>query len=187
MARWPNVPAVYGWLSLDRRARWCLRGEPVTHRGAIEFMNRNYQCTGDGKWYFQNGPQRVYVDLDYTPLILGFDGSHVLSDHTGRAFGELLGAWLDEEGNLLFLGQRAVGLLCDRDLEQISNSFCLGDGVACDDENLARLIAGVGHGARERIFLSWGDQRIELQTVLRDDVAGKFGFDARPRAGGDDA
>ena len=32
MARWPNVPAVYGWMSLDRRGRWCLQGEPVVHR-----------------------------------------------------------------------------------------------------------------------------------------------------------
>ena len=187
MARWPNVPAVYGWLSLDRRGRWCLRGEPVTHRGAIEFMNRNYHCTDDGKWFFQNGPQRVFVDLDYTPLILGFDGARVLRDHTAQAIGGLRGAWLDEQGNLLLLGQRAIGLLCDRDLEQVSNSFSLADDGPCDDESLARLLAGGSRAESERIFLNWGDERFELETVLRDDVAGKFRFDARPRAGGDDA
>ena len=64
MARWPDVPAVYGWLSLDRRGRWCLRGEAVTHRGAVQFINRNYDHTSDGRWYFQNGPQRVFVDLE---------------------------------------------------------------------------------------------------------------------------
>ncbi|HMN64893.1 MAG TPA: DUF2946 family protein, partial [Burkholderiaceae bacterium] len=30
MARWPDVPAVWGWLRLDRRGRWLLvdRGRP---------------------------------------------------------------------------------------------------------------------------------------------------------------
>ena len=69
MARWTDVPAVYGWLSLDCRGRWCLRGEPVSHRGAREFMSRNYACTDAGHWYFQNGPQRVYVELEATQLV----------------------------------------------------------------------------------------------------------------------
>ena len=29
MTRWPDVPAVYGWLSLDRRGRWLIRGETL--------------------------------------------------------------------------------------------------------------------------------------------------------------
>ena len=40
MTRWPNVPAVYGWLGLDRRGCWRLRGERITHGGAIEFINQ---------------------------------------------------------------------------------------------------------------------------------------------------
>jgi hypothetical protein len=187
MARWPNVPAVYGWLSLDRRGRWCLRGEPVTHRGAIEFMNRNYACTDSGQWYFQNGPQRVFADLDYTPWIFTLAASHELTDHTGRQVGELRGAWLDEDGNLLLLSERGVGLLCDRDLGRISDDFCIaGDGL-CDDESIARLIEGGAAAQVERIFLKWSDERIELKTMQRDEVAGQFGFEPQPRAGDDDA
>jgi hypothetical protein len=33
----PEVPACYGWLSLDRRGRWRLRGETVTHAGLKAF------------------------------------------------------------------------------------------------------------------------------------------------------
>ena len=29
MAKWPNVPAVYGWLTLDRRGNWLLQGERI--------------------------------------------------------------------------------------------------------------------------------------------------------------
>jgi hypothetical protein len=186
MARWPKVPAVYGWLSLDRRGRWCLRGEPVTHRGAIEFMNRNYDCTDNGQWYFQNGPQRVFVDLDYTPWVFSLDGSRDLADHTGTMVSRVRGAWLDEAGNLLLLGERGIGLLCDRDLETISNDFCHPDGSVCDDESISRLIhAGIGANA-ERIFFRWGDERIQVRTLLRERVAGKFAFQPRPRGGDND-
>jgi hypothetical protein len=187
MARWPDVPAVYGWLSLDRRGRWCLRGEPVTHRGAVEFMNRNYASTDNGEWYFQNGPQRVFADLDYTPWIYTLDGSRNLADHTGRPIGNLRGAWLDEDGNLLLLTERGIGLLCDRDLESISDDFRFSDDSACDDESISRLMDARVTAKSRRIFLKWGAERIQLKTLLRQRVAGKFGFDPRPRAGEDDA
>jgi hypothetical protein len=186
MARWPNVPAVYGWMSLDRRGRWCLLGEPVLHRGAIEFMNRNYGCNEDGHWYFQNGPQRVFVDLEYTPWIYSLDGSRNLVDHTEHPVGGLRGVWLDEEGNLLLSSERGIGLLCDRDLVPVSDEFRFADGTVCDEQSIARLIEHGGTARSERIYLEWGDQRIAVKAVLRERVAGKFGFEARPRAGDDD-
>jgi hypothetical protein len=69
MAKWPNVPAVYGWLSLDRRGNWLIKGERITNGALREFIARNYEAQADGRWYFQNGPQRVYVTLAYTPLV----------------------------------------------------------------------------------------------------------------------
>ncbi len=182
MARWPNVPAVYGWLSLDRRGRWCLQGEPVVHRGAIEFMNRNYDCTADGQWYFQNGPQRAFVDLDYAPWIYSFDGWRNLVDHVGSPVSELRGAWLDEEGNLLLLGERGIGLLCDRDLEPMCENLRVSNDAICDEDSITRLIQASGTAERERIYLAWNDERIEVKTLLRDEVAGEFGFDPIPRA-----
>ena len=182
VARWPNVPAVYGWLSLDRRGRWCLRGEPVVHRGAIDFMNRNYQCTADGKWYFQNGPQRAFVDLDYTPWIYSLDGSRNLVDHVGSTVSALHGAWLDEEGNLLLLGERGIGLLCDRDLAPMSEYLRLRDGALSDEDDIARLVQAPIGAQRHRVYLAWNDERFEVKTLLRDRVAGEFGFDPMPRA-----
>jgi hypothetical protein len=123
MVRWPDVPAVYGWLALDRRGNWLLQ-EPASGRfGRIgnaalrEFIGRNYASDGHGRWFFQNGPQRVYVSLAYTPLVLHYDEQEALRDHCGleaRA-GTI---FLDEEGSVLILGERGVGLLDDRDLAQ---------------------------------------------------------------------
>jgi hypothetical protein len=187
MTRWPDVPAVYGWLSLDRRGRWCLRGQPVRHRGTSEFMNRNYASTDDGQWYFQNGPQRVFVDLDYTPWIYTLDGSRRLIDHTGNSAGKLRGAWIDEEGNLLLVGERGVGLLCDRDLLPVSECFRVAGDALCDEDSIVNLMAGRAAANNERIFLDWDGNGIEVKTILRGCVAGNFGFEPRPRALADDA
>jgi len=75
MARWPNVPAVYGWLSLDRRGTWRIKQERVGNAALREFIARNYHADERGCWFFQNGPQRVFVRLDYTPLVVHYEAT----------------------------------------------------------------------------------------------------------------
>lgn len=126
MARWPDVPAVYDWLALDRRGNWLLR-EPGSERfsrigntALRDFMARNYAADTLGRWFFQNGPQRVYVKLAYTPLVVHYEGE-ALFDHCGRPV-EALETYLDDEGSLLILGQRGIGLLDDRDLARFADA-----------------------------------------------------------------
>jgi len=114
MAKWPDVPDVYGWLSLDRRGNWLLKGERIGNQALKDFISRNYTSDLQGRWYFQNGPQRVFVALAYTPLVLHFE-AEALFDHCGRPF-EAEQAYVDEEGSVLMLGKRGIGLLDDRDL-----------------------------------------------------------------------
>lgn len=124
MARWPDAPAVHGWLALDRRGCWLLK-EPATERFARignaalrEFIGRNYEADARGRWFFQNGPQRVFVSLRYTPLVLHYAGEAVL-DHCGRPVRP--GAtYVDEEGSVLMEVGRGIGLLDDRDLVRFS-------------------------------------------------------------------
>jgi hypothetical protein len=114
MAKWPDVPDVYGWLSLDRRGNFLIRNEKIGNRALREFISRNYQADARGCWYFQNGPQRVFVALAYTPLVLHFEGEAIL-DHCGRLFRPEQ-ALVDEEGSVLMRGRPGIGLLDDRDL-----------------------------------------------------------------------
>jgi hypothetical protein len=118
MAKWPDVPDVYGWLSLDRRGNWLIKGEKIGNAALREFISRNYAPDARGCWYFQNGPQRVFVALAYTPLALHLETGRVgdaLFDHCGRPF-QPEQAFLDEEGSVLMLGKPGIGLLDDRDL-----------------------------------------------------------------------
>src|SRR3982750_861612 len=119
MAKWPNVPAVYGWLSLDRRGNWLIKGERITNHALREFIARNYEADDQGRWYFQNGPQRVYVALAYTPFVVHFEGDEMV-DQCGRPFA-IERVYLDEEGSVLIEGGGRIALLDDRDLARYAD------------------------------------------------------------------
>ena len=124
IAKWPNVPDCYGWLGLDARGHWYLRDDEVQragpfphskgsllqHEKLIGFIARNYEADAQGRWFFQNGPQRVYVELETTPWVwrLQADGSAV--SHTGRsvAVQECL---VDAEGRVYLTSVLGIGLL----------------------------------------------------------------------------
>ena len=83
LKKWPNVPHCYGWLALDARGDWYMRddriqaagpfpqvkGSRIDHDKLKAFIARNYQADAAGCWHFQNGPQRVYVQLEATPWV----------------------------------------------------------------------------------------------------------------------
>src|SRR5262245_6427619 len=130
MAKWPNVPAVYGWLALDRRGNWRIRStsatqrfERITNPAVREFIARNYEADSAGRWYFQNGPQRVYVTLAYTPLVVHYEGDDLV-DHCGRRFAART-TYLDDEGSVLMAGAPGIALLDDRDLGRYAESDAL--------------------------------------------------------------
>lgn len=140
LARWPNVPAVYGWLRLDRRGNWLIRAgggtdrfERIANLALREFIGRNYEADALGRWYFQNGPQRVYVRLAYTPLVVRHEGDSLL-DQCDRPF-TAERFFLDEEGSLLAQGSDTVALLDDRDLQRYAD--CAGDLPVLSSTELA--------------------------------------------------
>jgi hypothetical protein len=119
LAKWPNVPAVYGWLELDRRGNWLIKGERIGNPALREFIARNYESDERGRWFFQNGPQRVYVKLAYTPFVVHYEGERLL-DHCGRAFVPKT-TFQDDEGSVLVEGEQGIALVDDRDLERYAD------------------------------------------------------------------
>lgn len=132
MARWPDVPAVHGWLRLDRRGDWWLvdRGAPgfdeavhgagsrITSPPILAFIARNHASDPDGRWYWQNGPQRVYVDCDPAPLVYRVfdpgDAAHLVT-HTGVQACRFDAAWSDAAGALWVVTDAGPGLVHDLD------------------------------------------------------------------------
>ncbi len=101
LKKWPNVPHCYGWLALDARGDWYMRddriqaagpfprvkGSRIEHEKLREFIARNYASDDSGAWFFQNGPQRVYVELEAAPWIWRLQpdprAAIVVTSHTG--------------------------------------------------------------------------------------------------------
>ncbi|PTT23605.1 DUF2946 domain-containing protein [Acidovorax sp. HMWF029] len=129
LAKWPNVPDCYGWLGLDARGRWYLRddatqaagafpqskGQLLEHDKLIAFIARNYEADADGQWFFQNGPQRVYVELESTPWIWRVQPDFTLRSHTGQAE-EGGDALVDAQGRLYLATALGVGLVHSMDV-----------------------------------------------------------------------
>jgi hypothetical protein len=132
LAKWPDVPAVYGWLSLDRRGNWLIKGQRIGNTALRDFIARNYEADAKGRWFFQNGPQRVYVRLAYTPVVVHFDGNHALIDHCGRSF-VATETFLDDEGSVLMAGNGTIALMDDRDLARFADDGDRLPRIACQD------------------------------------------------------
>jgi hypothetical protein len=131
LRKWPNVPHCYGWLALDARGQWFMRderiqragpfpqvkGSRIEHPKLLGFIERNYASDARGAWFFQNGPQRVYVELEATPWVWRVQdapGWPIVS-HTGRD-AVLDATWLDEHGRLYASTDIGVGLVHTLDM-----------------------------------------------------------------------
>jgi hypothetical protein len=162
--KWPDLPAVYGWLRLDRRGNWRIRTsvtknsanfEPIGNVAFRAFIGRNYASDRRGCWFFQNGPQRVFIALDCTPLVFRFSGDSLI-DHLGHESGSVDGAWLDEEGSLIIKTERGVGVMDDRDLFSIAQDLAQG-------------------------FLIVERARVQLGVLSSSDLEVRFGFVRDPK------
>ncbi len=135
MRRWPNVPHCFGWLALDARGAWWMRdaraqacgaftsgapgskGARLLHEGLQRFVQRNYQPDERGRWFFQNGPQRVFVELEAAPLIWRILPDGEVQSHDWQAAGGAIdGAFVDEHGRLFLHSPRALGLVHSQDM-----------------------------------------------------------------------
>jgi hypothetical protein len=129
LKKWPNVPACVGWLGLDARGDWYMRddrvqaagpfprvkGSRLAHDKLIAFIGRNYERGDDGRWFFQNGPQRVYVELEAAPWVWRVDADGAIVSHTGRP-ATARSAWLDEHGRLFVDSDIGLGLVHTLDM-----------------------------------------------------------------------
>ena len=175
MLRWPNVPACYGWLSLNRRGQWRMRGEAVTHSGLTALLNRQYGHDENGNYFVQNGPQRVFVELEYTPWVLRLGSDNTLLTHTGDAVEEIRGAAFDEEGNLLLECLDGIALLCDRDLPALLDCLRLSNGEAASDAELLALLDQAS-GVSSTLSLEWNGKNVPVDLLRRHEVARRYGF-----------
>ena len=161
LAKWPNVPDCYGWLGLDARGNWYLRddnaqaagpfcaaspaagqqlaqyldakGSLLKHDKLIDFIQRNYAADPQGNWFFQNGPQRVYVELEATPFVWRVDGApdFKVMAHTGQV-AITQRCFIDEHGRVYLETALGFGLVHTQDMLRAADAIERGLWVPQD-------------------------------------------------------
>lgn len=188
LAKWPNVPHCYGWLALDARGAFRMRdeaaqaanlpGDVIRHPALLTFIFRNYVCDERGAWYFQNGPQRVYVELGATPFIARTDPALGFVTHDGVAMGRIDKAFMTDDGRLLLQSGDKLAMLDDRDLAECLPYFVL-DGSACDDVALMSWLAA-GPAPSRTLALALGNEPVSIEKIASGQLEQRFGFVAHP-------
>ncbi|MGK5078655.1 DUF2946 family protein [Janthinobacterium sp. HLX7-2] len=187
LAKWPNVPHCYGWLGLDARGNWRMRdqqaqqqqlpGDKIAHVALLGFINRNYAQDERGCWFFQNGPQRVYLNLEATPYIARSDPQHGFVLQTGVPLEQIEQAYLCDNGALILRNKHIVAQVDDRDMAQVLAALRLDGQAASDEALLAWLEAGVGN-----LTLLHGGKEYTVQPLAHASVPQTFGFQRTPQA-----
>ena len=186
MAKWPDVPAVFGWLALDRRGTWLLRNEPIENPSVRAFIDRNYAHDDQGRWFFQNGPQRVYVCLEYTPMIYrsctATDGTITFKTQAGTRAPSVQSAWLDDEGNILLETGHGIGVVHDHELQYLLPCFCNKQGARPGEDELSAAIKAGTAGRDTQLWFKFGDEVVRVGSISRSEVPGRFRFVRDPAA-----
>lgn len=140
IAKWPNVPDCYGWLGLDARGDWYLRddaaqaagpfadgcasaakGSVLRHEKLLAFIGRNYAADPRGCWFFQNGPQRVYVELAAAPWIWRLAPDLSIASHTGVS-ARYQACLVDEAGRVFLETDLGLGLVHSLDVDLVAQA-----------------------------------------------------------------
>ena len=182
LAKWPNVPAVFGWLALTARGEWRIRGERIENPAVRDFIGRNYSVDALGRWFFQNGPQRVYVELEATPWVYRLAPGEPLIVHTGARPRVLSGAALLDDGRFLLVTNLGAGLVDDRDAALLLRAVTDFAGLPLNERGIERWFEGKDEAFVDaaRLQLASSQRRVERLRVV--DLPARFGFVRAPSA-----
>lgn len=197
LVKWPNVPHCFGWLALDRRGQWRMRdeyaqanqlpGKVIQHVALNEFISRNYAHDSLGRYFFQNGPQRVFITLDATPWIVrmipnqdgptqlqlltqcgsSIDPQGALSDELGNIYitGTMTQSILDQVDSNVFAQEQSisVALLHDHDLDLFSDQSRVQED-ACSFKGTWR----------------WSGKELPIEPIHATELSERFHFIKKP-------
>jgi len=198
LMKWPNVPDCFGWLALDRRGQWRMRdeftqqhhlpGQVIKHTALNEYIARNYACDELGRYFFQNGPQRVFITLDATPWIariIPTDKGQNLISQCHQAI-EPTAALSDEKGNIYIVG--AIDQTIYDGNQNNASQFIKIDGlsVALLHDHDLDYFSELAKLREEACSFGgswvWHDKQLPLDPIHSEELASRFNFIAKPQS-----
>ena len=181
LAKWPNVPAVFGWLGLTARGEWRIRGERIENVALREFISRNYSVDTGGRWFFQNGPQRVFVELEATPWVYRLTPGEGLLAHTGAQPKTLASAALLDDGRFVLATDLGVGLIDDRDAALFLRTITDFAGMPLNERGLERWFEGKDEAFVSATSLQLASPARRIERMGTAELERRFGFVREPR------
>jgi len=194
LIKWPNVPHCFGWLALDRRGQWRMRdeyaqtnqlpGNVIQHVALNEFISRNYAHDSLGRYFFQNGPQRVFITLDVTPWI-----ARIIPSESGAQLSTQCGtkikphsALSDEKGNIYIAGSIPQSLPDQIDGTVFTQTESLSIALLHDhDLDLFSDQSQIKEDACSfRGSWQWDGKDLPIEPIHSAELAGRFHFIKAP-------
>ena len=196
LVKWPNVPDCYGWLALDRRGQWRMRdeftqqhhlpGQVIVHQALKEFISRNYARDSQGRYFFQNGPQRVFITLDATPWVVRIipsdQGTQLLTQCQNSL--EPTAALSDENGNIYIVGKVTQTIYEDSDRGKFS--IQASESIALLHDHDLGLFSELASLREEACSFggswNWHGKQMPLDPIHSSELATRFHYIAKPSA-----
>jgi hypothetical protein len=185
LTKWPNVPHCYGWLALDARGAFRMRdeaaqaanhpGDIIRHESLLAFIYRNYDCDTRGAWYFQNGPQRVYVELEATPFIARTDPELGFVLHDRTPVREIDQIYMTNAGQLIIQSRQKIAMLDPSDLAHCLAMLYVEDHAIADDDLLTWLSA-----PNQPLQIKLGQLLKSVEWIDSNQLQKRFGFITHP-------
>lgn len=194
LIKWPNVPACYGWLALDRRGQWRMRdeftqqhnlpGQIIKHAALNDFISRNYARDERGRYFFQNGPQRVFITLDATPWIIRItpsDQGNKLTTQCNSSI-EPSAAFSDEQGNIYIMGKVPQTIYEDASQGKFHSQD--RDSIALLHDHDLDLFSELATLREEACSFggswNWHGKQLPLDPIHSSELSARFQFEPKP-------
>lgn len=115
------------------------KGSVLRHEKLVAFIHRNYASDEKGQWFFQNGPQRVYVELETTPYVWRLDENFIPMAQTGEVT-QVLTCQMDEVGRVYLKTHLGFGLVHTLDVGRVADALEQGRWalMECEAKDLPR-------------------------------------------------
>ncbi len=150
-------------------------GDIIRHESLLAFIYRNYDCDPRGAWYFQNGPQRVYVELESTPFIARTDPELGFVLHDRTPVRDIDFVFMTDTGQLIIQSRQKIAMLDPNDLAHCLTTLYMDDHAIADDELLKWLST-----PNQSLQMKLGQQFIRVEWVDSNQLENRFSFIAHP-------
>jgi hypothetical protein len=161
-----------------------LPGNVIQHAALNEFIGRNYAHDSLGRYFFQNGPQRVFITLDATPWIarmIPSEGAYRLLTQCGTEM-KPHSALSDEKGNIYITGLISQSLSDQIDGTAFTKTESLSVALLHDhDLDLFSEQSKVQEDACSfKGSWQWGGKDLPIEPIHSEELSHRFHFIKAP-------